>query len=135
MPERNPCIASGCPGLCCQDRDLELTKFERSRLFPHAVRVNTMRELAELKNGKIPGVFYTRYRKKHLGESGFVVAILVGPCPNRAPDGSCIKHEEREHAARNWKFGSDECNAVRVAHKLAFVSIMEANYEHGTHTG
>jgi len=118
MLERNPCIASGCHGLCCQNRDLELTKFERTRLFPKAIKVGTLETLAVLKKEKVSGVFYSRYRRKHLGPSGFVVVSLNGPCPNRNTDGSCQKHEEREHAARNFKIGSPDCNKIRKENGL-----------------
>lgn len=123
MPERNPCIASGCHGLCCQNIDLELTRFERTRIFPKAIKVNTIRELAEVKRSNIQGVFYTSYRKKHLGESGFVIASINGPCPNRDLDGGCLKHEEREHAARNFKIGCNDCNAIRKENALAPIYI------------
>lgn len=76
-----------------------------------------------LKKEKEPGVFYSRYRRKHLRESGFVVVSLNGPCPNRAPDGGCVKHEEREHAARNFRIGSVDCNAIRKEHCLAPIYI------------
>jgi len=123
MTERNFCTESGCPGLCCQNMYLELTKFERTRLFPHAVRVNTIKELLELRNGNIPGVFYTRFRRSYLRQSGFIIASLIGPCPNRAPDGSCTKHEEREHAARNFIIGCTDCNEIRASHGLAPIGV------------
>lgn len=118
MKERNLCAASGCPGYCCQNIDLEMTKLERKRIFPNAIRVDTMEELAEKKNQKEPGVFYTRYRRKHLGDSGFVVTAINGACPNKEEDGNCIKHEERSHAARNFKIGCHDCNEIRKEHGL-----------------
>jgi hypothetical protein len=123
MLEGNPCVASGCHGFCCQNIDLELTKFERTRVFPNAKRVNTLQELARLKEEKKIGVFYSRYRRKHLGKSGFVVVSLNGPCPNRLPDDSCAKHEEREYAARNFEIGCDDCNAIRKENGLAPIFI------------
>lgn len=43
--KENLCVQSGCPGFCCQDTDIEVTKFERRKLFPNAVRLNTLKEL------------------------------------------------------------------------------------------
>src|SRR4030042_5537346 len=118
MPERNQCLASGCPGLCCENIDIELTKFERRSIFPDAKRVGSLRELAAVKRAKLRGVFYTSYKRKHLGASGFVIVAINGPCPNRTPDGNCVKHDEREHAARNFKLGCEECNAIRQENGL-----------------
>jgi hypothetical protein len=117
MAERNRCFESGCPGFCCQDIDLEATKFERRRVFPKAQRVQTLREIEEAK-GKNPGVFFSRIRRKHLGNSGFVIVSINGGCPNRRQDGTCIEHDEREHAARNFVFGNFDCNAIRAEHDL-----------------
>ena len=117
MSERNRCAESGCPGYCCQDIDLEATKFERRRVFPKAQRVETLGEIAEAK-GKKPGVLFSRLRRKHLGNSGFVIVSINDGCPNRRQDGNCIKHDEREHAARNFLFGSTDCNAIRTGHGL-----------------
>ena len=118
MPERNRCVESGCPGYCCQDIDLEATVFERRRVFSTAQRVGTLGEIAEAK-GKKPGVLFSRLRRKHLGDRGFVIVSINSNCPNRQPDGNCSKHEERTHAARNFILGSDECNAIRQEHGLA----------------
>lgn len=127
MLERNPCTASGCPGFCCQDIDLILTKFERNRLFPKAKRVDTLQTLAEIKKMKVKGGFYTSYRNEQLGQSGFVMLSLNGPCPNRNMDGGCKEHEEREHAARNFKIGCLDCNEIRKEHHLApiFIELVE----------
>ena len=117
MTERNLCVESGCKGYCCEDIDLTATKFERHRLFPKAKRLNTIRELEMIK-GKETGVFYTGYRNKMLGNSGVVIISINGPCPNRTPDGDCRKHSEREHAARRFKIGCEDCNAIREEHNL-----------------
>lgn len=123
MSERNPCKASGCPGLCCQNIALELTRFERSRIFPNAIRVNTIQELRKLKNNKVSGVFYTRYRRVNLRSSGFVIIQLNGSCPNKSTDGKCLIHEERSHAARNFQIGCKECNSIRKEHGLGPILI------------
>lgn len=119
MKEINPCIESGCPGLCCQNTALEITKFERTRLFPNAIKVNSLETLATLKKEKVLGVFYTRYRRKNLTQNGFVVLSINGPCPNRTVEGGCSKHEEREHAARNFTIGSPGCNEIRKENGLS----------------
>jgi len=51
-----------------------------------------------------------------------VIAVRIlainGSCPNRAKDGNCKIHKNREHAAKNFKFGIDDCNAIRKNHGL-----------------
>lgn len=118
MKDRNSCVESGCRGYCCEDIDVIVTKFERRRLFPKSQRVGTLRELEERKTER-QGVFYTCWRRKPLDGAGFNVIAINGSCPNRLPDGSCKKHEEREHAARNFKIGCQECNDIREEHGLA----------------
>ncbi|MCX6705695.1 MAG: hypothetical protein NTV24_01140, partial [Candidatus Woesebacteria bacterium] len=49
---------------------------------------------------------------------GMVIARIAGPCPNRLENGNCRIHKNREHAAENFKFGSDECNDIRKGHGL-----------------
>jgi len=121
--ERNLCRDSGCLGFCCQDINLEVTKFERKRVFSTAIKVDTFKILDEIKGLKIPGVYYTRCRRKRLGDSGFELITIVGSCPNKAKDGSCQKHAEREHAARNFDIGSEICNAIRKEHGLSPIFI------------
>lgn len=115
--ERNLCRDSGCPGYCCENIDIEVTRCERSRLFPKATHVGSINELAEIKEAKTPGVFYTEYEREGL-KGDFYIVSLNGVCPNRLADGSCSKHEERGYAARNFRIGSDDCNAIRREHGL-----------------
>jgi hypothetical protein len=126
MLERNPCKRSGCLGLCCQNIALELTKFERKRIFPNAIRVDSIEALRTMKDENVQGAFYTRNRKKHLISSGFVLLQLNGPCPHRSPKGECLIHEERSHAARNFTFGRKDCNEIRKENGLAPVFIETA---------
>ena len=118
MLERNRCVASGCPGLCCQNIDLEIRNDERKRVFPGAVHVDTLDALVWVKKQKVPGVFYTRYRKARLKSGKYSVIAINGPCPNRTPEGGCSKHEEREEAAKSFKIGSPDCNEIRKEHGL-----------------
>lgn len=115
--ERNMCANSGCPGYCCENIDIEVTKCEISRLFPKAKHVDNISELADIKNDKTPGVFYTEYSRKGL-EGDFYVVAINGPCPNRDSDGNCTKHEERSYAARNFQIGCHDCNEIRKEHNL-----------------
>ena len=112
------CTDSGCYGFCCENIDIEVTKWERSRIFPRAVHVDSITELADIKDSKIPGVFYTEYAREGLEGGDFYVVSLNGPCPNRLSKGGCSKHEEREHAARNFPIGCSDCNAIRAEHNL-----------------
>ena len=119
MTERNRCIDSGCRGFCCQNIDLEIRNDERKQIFPSAVRVDTLDALGWVKRQKVSGVFYTRYRKARLRSGKYSVIAINGPCPNRNKDGSCLKHDEREAAARNFNIGSADCNAIRQENGLA----------------
>ena len=116
MREINQCVMSGCKGRCCQNIDLELTEAERQRLFPQAVWVASVAELNKTRKRK--GVFYAPYTRDGQLGSGYVKLAINGPCPNRARDGSCLKHDEREAAARNFQFGRGDCNAVRQENGL-----------------
>ena len=116
--ERNRCTDSGCSGYCCENIDIEVTKWERTRIFPKAKHADSIRELADIKDSKIPGVFYTEYTREGLEGEGFCIVSLNGPCPNRLPKGGCSKHEEREYAARNFSVGCPDCNAIRAEHHL-----------------
>lgn len=118
MGERNRCLESGCRGFCCQDIDLELTKAERKELFPKAKRVFSIKELAKLKLNRNKGLFYTDYEKPGFEGLSFQLLSINGPCPNRTKEGNCNIHDIREHAAKNFKFGSDDCNAIRKDHGL-----------------
>lgn len=116
--ERNRCTDSGCLGYCCQNIDIEITKSERTRLFPKAREVGSISELANINTAKTPGVFYTKYSRDGLKNGDFYIISINGPCPNRLPNGSCSKHEEREYAARNFSIGCSDCNAIRAEHSL-----------------
>ena len=118
MYERNRCLESGCKGYCCQDIDLEITKAEVKELFPSAVRVFSIKELAKLKQIHKKGLYYTDYQRPGLEGPNFRILSINGPCPNRAKDGNCSIHKNREHAAENFKFGSDDCNDIRKEHGL-----------------
>ena len=129
MPERNLCIDSGCHGYCCQDIDLEITKPALMELFPDAIKVSSIRALAELKLNQKPGQFYiTGYESDELKGPGFCLLTINGPCPNRDPKGSCIVHEKREHAAINFKIGSSDCNAIRKEHGLGPIFLKPSAY-------
>lgn len=121
--ERNPCKASGCPGWCCENIDIEVTKCERTRLFKKAKHVDTLRKLADIKSSQTPGVFYSEYSRKGLENGDFYIVVINGPCPNRLIDGGCSKHSEREYAARNFAIGCSDCNAIRKEHGLAPIFI------------
>ncbi len=116
--ERNRCTDSGCYGYCCENIDIEVTGCERTRLFPKAKHVDSIKELADIKYSKIPGVFYTEYSREGLEGGDFYVVSLNGPCPNRLPDGDCSRHEEREYAARHFSIGSTDCNTIRSEHHI-----------------
>lgn len=116
--ERNPCTDSGCLGYCCEDIDIEVSGCERTRLFSKAKHVGSIHDLAKIKRDKTPGVFYTEYERPGL-EGDFYAVSLNGPCPNRLPDGSCSRHDERTYAARSYQIGCDDCNAIRREHGLA----------------
>jgi hypothetical protein len=117
MSERNRCIESGCKGYCCQDIDLEITRAEVKELFPTAVRVFSIKELAKLKQTR-KGLFYTNYQRPGLEGPDFMILSINGPCPNRVSNGGCLIHTNREHAAKSFLFGSDDCNAIRKEHGL-----------------
>lgn len=121
--ERNLCVESGCPGYCCQDIVIEFTKCERTRMFPKANYVHSIKELSDIKYAKIPGVFYTEYSREGLEGGDFYIVAINGPCPNRLPDGSCSNHVEREYAARRFKIGCKDCNEIRKEHGLAPIFI------------
>jgi hypothetical protein len=120
----NICLKSGCPGLCCRDTDIQVTKYELKRLWPNVIYLDTLKELrsGQLEEG-IP--YCARLRTKKLGDSGFFEVGWMGNCPNLLPDGTCKHYEEREHAARNFKFGSIDCNNVRVSYGLPPVEPVE----------
>jgi hypothetical protein len=118
MPERNICVDTGCQGYCCQDIDVIITKSERTRLFPQAIKKDSIQELADLKKKNIQGLFYIDYSSPELEGGDFFLLSINGPCPNRLPKGSCSKHEEREYAARNFRIGCGDCNEIRKEHGL-----------------
>ena len=118
MSERNRCLESGCRGYCCQDIDLEITRVEIKELFPSARRVFSIKELAKLKLNHKKGLFYTDYQRPGLKGPDFRILAINGSCPNRAKDGNCNIHDIREHAAKNFKFGSKECNDIRKENGL-----------------
>lgn len=119
----NPCAQSGCKGYCCYDINIEVTISERRRLWPNASRVNTVKKV-EYAPGFTDWVYYTRVRKIHLTlpnkkHNGFVLVGIVGKCPNLdAETGACLMHQEREHAARNYKIGDEDCTQIRRKHSL-----------------
>lgn len=121
--ERNPCVASGCSGYCCEDIYLDVTGCERTRLFKKAKHVETVNELINIKKSGNPGIFYTENSNEKLGDGDFYLLAINGPCPNRLADGSCAKHEERGYAARNFRIGCSDCNAIRGEHGLAPIFI------------
>lgn len=124
MSERNLCKESGCPGLCCQDIDLEITGAERREIFSIAQKVGTAKELLVLRQNNVKGLFYiSNYRRPGLNYPNFCLLAINGPCPNKTSDGDCIKHANREHAAINFRFGSFDCNKTRKEHGLAPVFI------------
>ena len=114
----NKCVESGCRGLCCKDTDIQVTIFERRRLFKRPIRVPTLKEL---RSGNLVEGFcyYARLRLKKFGTAGFYEVGWNGACPNLTPEGNCNKHFDREQAARDFKFGSKECNAVRIENGLS----------------
>jgi hypothetical protein len=124
--EKNRCVESGCPGYCCKDTDIEVSKFERRRLFPGAVKVDSLKEL---RSGCLEKrrVYYTRLRRKDLGNTGFQEVGWVGACPNQDENGGCKRYQEREHAARRFKFASQDCNKVRREYGLPpiFVEVVK----------
>lgn len=117
MKEKNPCLFSGCKGYCCCDVPLEATVGERKRLFPYASRLTSLKELKNVPTD-VPNVYYVRYRRKHLGNSGFVLVVIVGKCPHLDDEGNCLVHNERSHAARNFQIGNEFCNEIRTEHSL-----------------
>ena len=117
MAERNRCLESGCRGFCCQDIDLEITRAEIKELFPSAKKVTSIKKLAELKQTQT-GLFYTDYQRPGLEGPDFRILTINGPCPNREKNGNCTIHNIREYAAKNFKFGSDDCNAIRKENGL-----------------
>ena len=116
--ERNKCLESGCPGYCCENIDIIITKSEQTRLFKKAKEVASIGELAKIKEDEVLGAFYTKYASKELGNGDFFVIALNGPCPNRTTNGECSMHEERSYPARNFKIGSPDCNEIRKEHGL-----------------
>jgi hypothetical protein len=118
MPEKNRCVESGCPGFCCFNIDIEVTASERRRIFPKAIEVESIVALAKVKEKGTRGVFYTKYTRKGLERGDFYVVTINGMCPNKLANGNCDKHEEREHAARNFRIGSPDCNDIRAEHGL-----------------
>ena len=120
MKEMNPCKLSGCLGNCCKNIFFELSIFERKRIFPNAIRVNSLRELNQIpKENK--GVYYTSVRRKKFSCSGMVEALIIGKCPHLKPDGNCDIHEERSHAARNFQIGCQLCNEIRKSYKIPII--------------
>lgn len=122
--ERNPCVASGCLGLCCQDIYLEITGPERREIFPTAQKVDSINQLITLKKGPEKGLFYVDdYGRPGFEDPDFCLLAINGPCPNRSPDGDCVKHDNREHVAKNFKIGCADCNAIRKKNGLAPIYI------------
>jgi hypothetical protein len=120
MKETNPCIASGCLGNCCKNIFLELTIFEKNKLFPRAIRVNSLKELNQVPRD-IHAVYYTSVRRKKFSCNGMVETFIVGECPHLKQDGNCNVHKERSHAARNFQIGSDLCNEIRKSYGLSTI--------------
>ena len=112
MKEINPCTFSGCFGNCCKNMFLELTIFERKRIFPQATRVNSLKELNKIPKEK-EGIYYTYVRRKKFSCSGMVEVLILGKCPHLEHNGNCDIHEERSYAARNFQIGSPLCNEIR----------------------
>lgn len=117
MKEKNPCIASGCLGYCCKNIFLELTTFERRRLFPKALKIDSLKNLKHVSRDT-QGVYYTPVRRKKFNCNGMVETLIVDNCPHLKKDGNCNVHKERSHAARNFKIGSQLCNEIRKNHGL-----------------
>jgi|GEM_PF-6669415 len=112
--EKNPCTISGCKGNCCKNIFLELTIFERKRIFPKAIRVKSLKELKKVpREGN--NIYYTSVRRKKFDCGGIVEAVIIGKCPHLDEDGNCKIHSERSHAARNFQIGSELCNEIRVS--------------------
>lgn len=116
--ERNLCLESGCRGFCCEDIFIEITKAEKTRLFPKVKEVSSKEELIKIKKSDNPGIFCLPYTREELEGGDFFLIAINGPCPNRLPNGGCSKHEEREYAARNFAIGCEDCNEIRCEHSL-----------------
>lgn len=109
--KENICSESGCRGYCCYNAELDVTKFERRRLFPEAKRRKT---LIELREETEEGVYFSRLRSKRFGNiAGMEKLRIVGKCPNLDSSGICTQYLERSYAARNFIIGSKECNDCR----------------------
>lgn len=107
MLERNPCIASGCLGYCCQDIDQEISASALKEIFPTAQKVSSIKKLAELEFSEEPGLFYIdNYESDELKGPDYCLLAINGPCPNRDEKGNCSVHEHGEPAAINFKIGS-----------------------------
>lgn len=117
MKEGNPCIDSGCLGNCCKNISLELTTYERNKIFPDAIKVNSLEDLDNVPKD-YPDVYYTRIRRNKFTTYGMYKTLIVGRCPHLLYSGNCDIHEERSHAARNLEIGSELCNEIRKHYLL-----------------
>lgn len=82
-----------------------------------AIRVSSVKELRQIKRSQI-GLFYADYERPDLDGPDFRLLAINGPYPNRMENGNCAIHNYREHAAKNFKFGSDDCNDIRKENGL-----------------
>ena len=119
MSERNHCLESGCKGYCCEDTTIYDSEAVILETFPNTKEVNTW-QLQKAMDGKFQDGVYYQYDGRD-SVPGMAIARIAGHCPNRAKDGNCTIHESREHAAKNFKFGSADCNAIRKDHGLGSI--------------
>ena len=117
MKEKNPCLISGCHGYCCKNIVLEMTDHEIKRLFPNAIKVNSLKESNE-KPKDIPNIYFRSIRRKKFSCNGINEVTIIGNCPHLDKKGNCNEHAERSHAARNFIIGSKLCNEIRQMHNL-----------------
>ena len=110
--ERNLCVESGCLGGCCENITIYDGEEVILSTFPDAKEVSAW-EMKEVTDGKKDdGVYYLYDGRSE--NPGMAIARIVGPCEHRDLEGNCLRHGRCSHASENFRFGSSDCNKIRI---------------------
>ncbi len=117
--EKNRCRESGCITGCCENITIYDAESVILNTFPEAKEVNAW-QLKKAIAGELPNGVYYQYDGRAADE-GMAIARIVGICKNKLSNGDCGNYSRCGHASENFKFGSKDCNKIRIENGLTQV--------------
>jgi hypothetical protein len=99
--ERNLCVESGCPALCCKDKWLVFLVGNVKDYFPDAIEAS----FQSIGDERAPGVYYTVIDK----DKSLNLVRIQGTCPNVGPDFYCRIQERKPEACMQFVKDGRDC--------------------------